>query len=375
MSRHAGGGGHGRPGPQPQAARGADRLRPRRRAGRDVRPPPGQLPPPLQVRLQGLVRPRHRPAPPPAVRADPGGVPLRRRRRRRVRELPAHVPARHDAAVRQRLRDGGAAPGRLLRLPAAAAAASRLHRGVPRRDPGRPRRAGAPRLRPGARGPRPPPAGVLLRLQPGHGAVGDGPGLRLGPQRHAADGAHLPPLRRLRSARVPPAPVPARRLGLGAGGAHLLVGGRFLDRQGGGVAGRRVAGLGPRHGADPAGHGRRRGARRAAPCRRHRRHLRPQQPGGRRLRGPHAESRPAAAPRRGGEGLALGVRCPRFPEPAPLRHVRAPAARAAVGGGAAEAAGVGAGGLRRRGVGGEARRRVPGAVREREVRVPVPRRV
>ena len=104
-------------------------------------------------------------------RGDPSGVPLRRRRR----ELTAHVPARHGtgvgeedhhpAAVRQRLRDSGAAPGRLLLLPAAAA--SRLQRGVPRCDPRRPRRAGAPRLRPGARGPRPRPAGVLLRLQPG----------------------------------------------------------------------------------------------------------------------------------------------------------------------------------------------------------------
>jgi hypothetical protein len=44
---------------------------------------------------QGLVRPRHGPAPPPAVRADPGRVPLPRGRRRRHRELVAHAPQRH----------------------------------------------------------------------------------------------------------------------------------------------------------------------------------------------------------------------------------------------------------------------------------------
>ena len=85
-------------GSRPQTARGgggARPLHPRRRARRDVRPPPRQLPPPLQVRLQGLVRPRHGPAPPPAVRADPGGVPLPRGRRRRHRELAAHAPQRH----------------------------------------------------------------------------------------------------------------------------------------------------------------------------------------------------------------------------------------------------------------------------------------
>ncbi|XP_066393475.1 uncharacterized protein [Miscanthus floridulus] len=144
---------------------------------------------------------------------------------------------------------------------------------------------------------------------------------RLGPQRLAADGAHVPALRRLLLRRVPPAPVPAGRHGLGAGGAHLLVIDRGVGGQGGRVARRRVAGLGPRHGADPAGDGRRGRPRRAAPGGGHRRHVGPQQPGGRGRGGPHAQGHPAAAPRRGG-GLALGVRRPphgRLSEEAPLR--------------------------------------------------------